>query len=293
MANPRGEKRRGSSSPVMKQGKTAKARRTKQDYSGEFIAASSEGIWCLEVDPPVDSSLPEDEQLEVFVRSACLAKCNDAMARMHGYKGSGEPLGAKMRDLLPLTNPVHLEQVRAFIRNHYRQSEFKFHRLDPQGRLRYYSVSAAGIVEDGRMLRVWGTQRDVTEGEPVDRGPAESEQLLRAILSASPMGIGLIKDRAICWANESLCRVSGYSGSELVGKDARVLYENDEEYKRVGERLYRVGQAETRYVRKDGSAVDVFVQISPAGHDAYILSVTDITRQKDTETALQESEAKY
>ena len=64
---------------------------------------------------------------------------------------------------------------------------------------------------------------------------AESKASLLSILDACPIGIGRLKNRAIEWANEWLCRVSGYTHEELQGMNARAFYRSNEEYCAVGE----------------------------------------------------------
>lgn len=121
----------------------------------------------------------------------------------------------------------------------------------------------------------------------------KSEQSLRTILSASAIGIGLVTDRVIEWVNEFMCRMLGYSLQEFQGRNSRFLYESDEEYERAGRALYREGRVETRFVRKDGSIIDTALHVSSTDSYSYILTVMDITKQKQTEEALKESEEQY
>jgi two-component system, cell cycle sensor histidine kinase and response regulator CckA len=115
----------------------------------------------------------------------------------------------------------------------------------------------------------------------------KSEQWLRATLAACPIGVGLARNGVIEWVNESLCRMSGYVLEELQGKDPRLLYETDEEYKRARADLHRNGQVETRLVAKNGSVRDALVQISAQDGDSFIYTVSDITAQKQAEHALR------
>ena len=49
-----------------------------------FVEHSSEGIWCVELTPPIPTDVPFDVQLDGFYSGAVLVECNLAMARMYG-----------------------------------------------------------------------------------------------------------------------------------------------------------------------------------------------------------------
>ena len=90
----------------------------------------------------------------------------------------------------------------------------------------------------------------------------------------------------------------GYSKKDLIGKNTRMLYENEEEYERVGELLYRhynkkgIGKADARLKRKNGSLVDVHICTSPINpgdlSEGVIFTILDITEQKITQKMLLE-----
>ena len=77
-----------------------------------------------------------------------------------------------------------------------------------------------------------------------------------------------------------------------------MLYENEEEYERVGELLYRhynkkgIGKADARLKRKNGSLVDVHICTSPINpgdlSEGVIFTILDITEQKITQKMLLE-----
>ncbi len=91
----------------------------------------------------------------------------------------------------------------------------------------------------------------------------ESEQRMKAILQASPVGIVLVTDKQqIAWGNERLYRMLGYENDALQGKDMRVLYREDKEYHRVIQGLHdgvirsENASVETQWVRKDQTSFE-------------------------------------
>ncbi len=138
-------------------------RKRAEERYRSFIAQSSEGVSRLEIDPPVPISLTEEEQVDRLYAGGRIAECNDAMARMYGFGEASELLGTRLSDLHNVTDPANREQIRAFIRAGYRVSDSETREHDREGRPRVFLNNVVGFVENRQLVRVWGTQRDVTE----------------------------------------------------------------------------------------------------------------------------------
>ena len=151
-------------------------RRTEERYRA-FIAQSSEGVSRLEIDPPVPSMLSEEEQIDRLYAGARIAECNDAMARMYGYRAARDLIGTLLSDLHNVTDPTNREQIRAFIRARYRVSDSETREHDRDGRPRVFLNNVVGFVEDGHLVRVWGTQRDVTEQRQLEEQFRQSQKM--------------------------------------------------------------------------------------------------------------------
>ena len=128
-----------------------------------FFDQSAEGIWRCELEEPVPVEIPVDEQIERFYRHSFLAECNRGMARMYGLSEPAELIGARLDDLLPRSDSHNAEYLRSFIRSGYRLSGAESHELDREGKARYFLNNLIGVLENGRLMRVWGTQLDITE----------------------------------------------------------------------------------------------------------------------------------
>jgi PAS domain S-box-containing protein len=120
----------------------------------------------------------------------------------------------------------------------------------------------------------------------------KSEAEVSGILRAAPVGIGLISaDRVFIRVNDRFCTITGYSRDELVGKNARFLYPDENEYIHAG-KFYTLGNSEgtfdtvdTRFLRKDGTMRDIRFYGTPidpsrpgAGNIFIVLDITDEKR---------------
>src|SRR6058998_2682902 len=152
-------------------------RKRAEERYRSFIAQSSEGVSRLEIDPPVPISLPEEEQIDRLYAGARIAECNDAMARMYGYEEARDLVGTALANLHNVTDPANREQIRAFLRAGYRVSDSETREHDREGRPRVFLNNVVGFVEDGHLVRVWGTQRDVTEQRHLEEQFRQSQKM--------------------------------------------------------------------------------------------------------------------
>jgi signal transduction histidine kinase/CheY-like chemotaxis protein len=84
------------------------------------------------------------------------------MAQMYGYARGDQLVDRPLRELFAPEDPRSAEFLRAFIANGYRLEAVESRHAGSDGRGRAFRSSLVGVVEDGRLLRAWGTQQDVT-----------------------------------------------------------------------------------------------------------------------------------
>jgi PAS domain S-box-containing protein len=128
----------------------------------------------------------------------------------------------------------------------------------------------------------------------------ESEARLRATVEQATAGVARCDTNGrIIFANRTLCKMLGYTESELIGKNvADVTYRDDvKKTMRLFQRMIRLGkpfELEKRYVRKDGSVMWADVSASavrePKGKtQSTVAVIVDISARKKVEQALQKS----
>ena len=93
--------------------------------------------------------------------------------------------------------------------------------------------------KSGRPFCLIAEARDVTEAKRTQEEHRASESMLSGVFRATPIGITFNIARVIHSANDSMCELTGYGEHELVGKSARIFYDSQEEFERVGRELYQ------------------------------------------------------
>src|SRR3989441_3983415 len=82
---------------------------------------------------------------------------------MYAYQEAQALAGPRLADLQDVGDAANREQIRSFIRAGYRLSDSETREKARDGRPRVFLNNVVGFVEEGRLVRVWGTQRDVSE----------------------------------------------------------------------------------------------------------------------------------
>jgi PAS domain S-box-containing protein len=159
------------------------ALRTSEERYRSFVANSSEGIWRVEIEEPIETSLPIDEQVSALYQHGYLAEANDALARMYGYERADDIVGARFGELAEVAQPTTPSALREWIVNNYRLREWTTEIINTRHGRRCLSISLLGIVVNGTLLRAWGVHTDVTEQRAMTKALENSHQQLRLLSS--------------------------------------------------------------------------------------------------------------
>ncbi|HYN77657.1 MAG TPA: PAS domain S-box protein [Lamprocystis sp. (in: g-proteobacteria)] len=148
-----------------------------------------------------------------------------------------------------------------------------------------------------------GVNRDITARKQAEAALQDREGHLSAIMAATPVGIGLIRDRIIQDVNPSFCEMLGYDREALIGAPTRVFYQSDEDYEQIGQEIYAqlaahgVASLECRLRAQDGHLVDGWlrsVHLNPKRPElGIILTALDVTARVAAQQALRDSERNY
>jgi PAS domain S-box-containing protein len=278
----------------------AEAFRQSREQYRFFIGRTAEGVWRAAVDPPVPVDAPEDEQVDRCTRHARLVEVNEAMVRMYGCTEAAQLLGTQLSSTFDLADPRSREFFRTFVRSGYRTVELESYEFDQNGAPHWFVNNLLGVVEDGRLTAIWGTQRDVTERRMQEEIVRATRDQLGALVQASPIAIVALAPtgEVLSW-NRAAERDFGWTAEEAMGR--RLLCVPEDKQAEFDENLRHVLQGnsfmgrETVRVRKDGSRIDVSISTA-ALHDAggravgLVAMYLDISGRLHAEEALRRSQ---
>ncbi|MEM9417552.1 MAG: ATP-binding protein [Planctomycetota bacterium] len=145
----------------------------------DFMRISREGVWRGEFEKPVPIDLPFEEFLKQAIASGRIAECNEAFARMYGYDSAENAAGTRLIDNFRLEDEFNLEYLRRFHASGCRSMLTESRRPDhgPEGETGWFLVHFSGVVEDSKLLRIWGTLTDITELHRLNDQLRESQKM--------------------------------------------------------------------------------------------------------------------
>lgn len=156
---------------------------------------------------------------------------------------------------------------------------------------------------EGKVIALAIYARDVTEAKQVEHTLRESEEKYRLLFENTGTATFLVEeDMTIVKANAMCEALSGYSRDEIEGKMKTTDFIPVEELDRIKQyhfgRRAKDDQIPSEYefslLDRHGNKKNVFIQVSVLpGTKQSIASIIDVTRVKEAEKALRESEKRY
>ncbi|MCB1954380.1 MAG: response regulator [Rhodocyclaceae bacterium] len=174
----------------------------------------------------------------------------------------------------------------------------QFRIVRPDGEIRHVEDAMILALDDGgRPLRVIGVARDVTERVLLTSRLRGQAAELSTILDNSTVGIAMLRDRRIVWANQALADLLRLPLAALSGRPLSQNYVTQEDYERIGKACYpvlakgenyktevrqRAADGSIFWARISGKAIDC---AAPLGGSIWV--VEDISRQRQALESLE------
>jgi diguanylate cyclase (GGDEF)-like protein/PAS domain S-box-containing protein len=226
-----------------------------------------------------------------------LMQANDALARILGYDSA---------DAL-MTGVAHMNQIYSRPDDRARLIErllkeggvddviFSARRRD--GSEVIVELSARTILDgSGNPDYIEGSAQDVTARLDAERALQQSEMRYRTLVEHSQAGVYMMLDDRYTYVNHAFAAMFGYSESELIGADFRVLVppesskQQETRYRRQTETDDNRGDYCVTLMRKDGVRIDAMVSAGTASIDgrAYTTgTIRDVTDERRAQRQLE------
>jgi len=181
-----------------------------------FMEESIEPIWCFGLDKPLPIDLPEDEQFDLFYNDAYLEENNKAYAQVVGYERREDLLGMRLTEIIPPSIPENTATIKQVIRAGYNLRDFETVEFYKEKKFNILN-NVYGVIEDGQLLRVWGTSRDITAQKATEDKLRKAELRYRTIADFTyDWEAWENPDGSYNYVSPSFERITGYSPQQLV-----------------------------------------------------------------------------
>ena len=149
--------------------------------------------------------------------------------------------------------------------------------------------------------RVSELESEAADCRSAEESLKKSNEIVTSILSASPIGIGLVENRIIKRVNEAMMKMFRFeSETDYLGKSARIIYPSDEDFQEVGSFIYsrfkagREAGLDTTFIRRDGSTFYGHLKVNtmhpPDPMQRATFTISDISWRKQAESEMLQKE---
>lgn len=157
-----------------------------------FIQASHDSIWSVDVQEPIDVSLPPDAQIALLREHACIGDANAAFARDYQLEPQ-QVIGRRLFGFMP--ELFKGSSLRDWIDRDYRLTERELRLRVKADEQHWLSLTLLGVVEDGKLVRIWGARRNITDRK-------RYQSLLEHLAFRDPLTGLLNRQRLVSEVNE-------------------------------------------------------------------------------------------
>jgi len=134
-----------------------------QERYRAFISQISEGVYRLDLPQAVNTNLSLDDQTNYLYQNLYIGECNPRLAAMYHFTSTNELIGRKLKELSKTELSRDLYRlIRSFVQSGYNVRDVETRSTDHKGKTKYFNNNITGILKDGKLIRVWGTQQDIT-----------------------------------------------------------------------------------------------------------------------------------
>ena len=193
-----------------------------------FFEQLHEGVYRMELEKPVNTNLPLKEQVNMIYDYSSIQECNPSFARMYGF-GDVNKLHGYGLDYFYMSNlEENLKSIEKFVENDYQIKDEISVEEDLGGNKKYFLNNRIGIVQDSKLLRIWGTQIDITSQKSHERELINSKKELKDsyefisnLLDGINDGIAVYdSDFNYQFWNKPLEQFTGKKAEDVIGKNA-------------------------------------------------------------------------
>ena len=230
-----------------------------------------------------------------------ITETNEAAAKLGGWSDKSKLIGMSGFDFVAEKEQSKLvtDMIRAL--KEQKNINVEYSVKDKDGR-EYQSEVNITLLRDasGSPRGIVSVIRDITERKRMEQELRDSEEMSRGMLESAATAVCVVKDGEFQYVSPMFAEMTGYTVDELIGTVSASYIHDDDRDRVMREAVANLkGESitphEYRLLRKDGSFIWILEKIASIqykGERAAIGSLLDITRLKQVEEELRDSEEK-
>jgi len=128
-----------------------------------LVHKSKEGIWRLELDPPLSIKLAPNTLVKKIILNGKIQEANNNTASFFGMESAEQIRGCSLSDLYLGRHTELTKAFKDFVINKFNLDNFITIEHPSTDERLFVSNNIIGIVENDQLVRLWGQQMDITE----------------------------------------------------------------------------------------------------------------------------------
>lgn len=278
-----------------------------------FIEQTNDGVYHFDFKEPVSINAPIEEQIRHIYHDTLLSDCNDTFVKMYGANAKEELLGRNLLFFYGNDENTNLEANLRFVKNNYLLLSEETDEVDSEGNPKLFLNNTMGIVEEGFLTGIWGTQTDITERKEYEKALIREKKNARNSQKKYVDLFNNLNDGVLLYeidheklqpgiiheVNDEICRILETDRKDLTGRlVTNFIKEADrgEAAKRSKNHLKGIEQFfEVTLITKSGKSIPCEVKTSTVKYNKkkmVLAIIRDITQRKKMEKALEKERDK-
>lgn len=147
-----------------------------ENYYREFIRQNTDGIFRIDFDEPIRTNGDFQQLSGAFFRLGFIGEFNESFAEMNGFNETQNSKNLRLADLKDFFPLFAGSNVKEFFDSGFRIENFESEKTTSTGETEFFISSLTGIVENNRLVCVWGKQREITAERAARKTAEEVER---------------------------------------------------------------------------------------------------------------------